>query len=542
MSILHRFIQHSRLAVLVVLCLAALTATSVFAGGVASPLRATDILGSPDAAVNGKLAVGSSSVGNKSLTVSGVIDFVGAGTVHNYFSQGGGNNMQINTNVDEANTVGDASKSQWKLVLGSSLDQFSIRRSPAGSTYDEDALLFMEGTTGNVGIATVDTGNGGAIPFTFQAKLHVVADAGDGIRGESGWSSMASGVYGWSGEPDGNGVIGREASTTGDTWGVGGIVDSTAGTGVYGWAKSTTGVNYGVVGVSESTDGVGTYGWVDSTNGFTIGVYGESDSSTGVGVYGYGTGTTDTNYGVIGLSDSTAGDGVFGWASTSTGTGTGVFGESDSTDGAGVFGLGYASSGTNFGVYGATYSPDGYAGYFAGDVHVNGTLSKSAGSFKIDDPLDPTHKYLQHSFVESPDMMNIYNGNVILDDNGEAWVDMPDWFQALNMDFRYQLTPIDTFAPLYVAQKIQDNRFKIAGGESGMEVSWQVTGIRHDPYAEANRIQVLVNKPASEQGTYLFPQLYAQPESKGLDQALGLLSNGSSALEPPQAPAQKPLD
>jgi hypothetical protein len=42
-------------------------------------------------------------------------------------------------------------------------------------------------------------------------------------------------------------------------------------------------------------------------------------------------------------------------------------------------------------------------------------------------------------------------------------------------------------------------------------VSWQVTGIRHDPYAEANRIQVLVDKPASEQGTYLYPELYSQP-------------------------------
>ncbi len=219
-----RSIQHSSLAILVVLCVAALTATSVFAGAPASPSLATDVLGSPDAAVNGKLAVGSLSVGSKALTVSGVIDFLGAGTVHNYFSQGPGNNMQINTNVDEANAVGDTSKSQWKLVLGSSLDQFSLRRSPSGGTYDEDALFFINGDTGNVGIATVDTGNGGAIPFTFQARLHVAADTGDGIRGESGWSSMASGVYGLSGYDDGNGVIGREVSTTGETWGVGGIV------------------------------------------------------------------------------------------------------------------------------------------------------------------------------------------------------------------------------------------------------------------------------------------------------------------------------
>ena len=59
-------------------------------------------------------------------------------------------------------------------------------------------------------------------------------------------------------------------------------------------------------------------------------------------------------------------------------------------------------------------------GEFIGDVDVTGTLTKSAGSFKIDHPLDPENKYLSHSFVESPDMMNIYNGNVVLDATGEA--------------------------------------------------------------------------------------------------------------------------
>ena len=47
-----------------------------------------------------------------------------------------------------------------------------------------------------------------------------------------------------------------------------------------------------------------------------------------------------------------------------------------------------------------------------------------------------------------------------------------------------------------------------------MKVSWQVTGIRHDPYADANRIPVEETKPAAERGTYLHPQAYGQPESK----------------------------
>ncbi|HXY13025.1 MAG TPA: hypothetical protein VEI26_00845 [Terriglobales bacterium] len=72
----------------------------------------------------------------------------------------------------------------------------------------------------------------------------------------------------------------------------------------------------------------------------------------------------------------------------------------------------------------------GLAGNFTGDVNISGHLSKSSGSFKIDHPQDPANKYLYHSFVESPDMMNIYNGNAVLDDKGEAEIMLPDWFRA----------------------------------------------------------------------------------------------------------------
>ena len=64
------------------------------------------------------------------------------------------------------------------------------------------------------------------------------------------------------------------------------------------------------------------------------------------------------------------------------------------------------------------------------------------------------------------------------------------------------------------------SRFKIAGGTSGMKVSWQVTGIRKDPWANANRIDVEEDKPANERGYYLHPDLYGQPEEKEISQLL----------------------
>jgi len=150
--------------------------------------------------------------------------------------------------------------------------------------------------------------------------------------------------------------------------------------------------------------------------------------------------------------------------------------------------------------------------YIAGNLQVNGTVSKGGGSFKIDDPIDPSGKYLSHSFVESPDMMNIYNGIATLDAHGTAVIEMPEWFSALNRDFRYQLTAIGAPGPkLYIAEKMNGNHFEIAGGKKGQEISWQVTGIRQDAWANAHRIPTEEAKPANEQGRYLHPELYGAP-------------------------------
>lgn len=347
---------------------------------------------------------------------------------------------------------------------------------------------------------------------------------GNNVSGVYGESANSSGVLGDSTE--GAGVTGR--STTGR-----GVVGETTrgtgtyGTGVYGEHRDTG--NYGTLGSDTS----GAYGEHGSTGNYAYlgtsgsGVYGHSTSSSGVsgdsssssGVYG----ASISSYGVQGYSSS--GIGVFGTGSSSgvsgvSTTGIGVYGQTSDNGSNGVegsntyYGTMGALGGVNGGVYG---SGSTYAGYFSGTVHVSGTFSKSSGSFKIDHPLDPENKYLQHSFVESPDMMNVYNGNVTLDEQGEAWVELPEWFEALNREFRYQLTCIGGFAPVYVAEKIVDNRFKIAGGAPDMEVSWQVTGVRRDPYAKAHPIKVEEAKPPEEQGYYLHPDVYGQPDEKSIE-------------------------
>ncbi len=148
----------------------------------------------------------------------------------------------------------------------------------------------------------------------------------------------------------------------------------------------------------------------------------------------------------------------------------------------------------------------------SGDLDVTGTLTAGAKDFKIDHPLDPTNKYLYHGSVESSEMMNIYTGNATLDGGGAAIVSLPNWFEAVNADFRYQLTSIGAPAPnLHIAQEIANHEFQIAGGAPGMKVSWQVTAIRHDGYAQQHPLVVEVEKAENERGHYLHPEAFGHP-------------------------------
>jgi hypothetical protein len=169
----------------------------------------------------------------------------------------------------------------------------------------------------------------------------------------------------------------------------------------------------------------------------------------------------------------------------------------------------------------------------SGNVHITGNLSKAGGSFKIDHPLDPANKYLYHSFVESPDMMNVYNGNVVTNQRGLATVVLPDYFEVLNRDFRYQLTVIGQFAQAIVGKEISRNRFTIKTNKPSVKVSWQVTGIRHDAYADAHRIQVEEEKSPQEQGRYLHPELFGASPEQAIGMRLAAPAAKADALSAP---------
>jgi hypothetical protein len=277
--------------------------------------------------------------------------------------------------------------------------------------------------------------------------------------------------------------------------------------GVSGFSSSGTGVN------GASTNSYGVY--ASSTNGYGVYAVGGPNGVVASAVSGAGVSATSSGGpGVVALGGT---NGV-----EASGTTRGVYA------GGGTYGVVSFATSNVFPSYGIYASDNGtpvttYAGFFSGQVKitslldVDGFIFKNGGGFKIDHPTDPAHKYLYHSFVESPDMKNIYDGIVTIDAQGEATVTLPEWFRAVNKDCRYQLTAMGQPGPnLYIAEEVSTDHFKIAGGTAGMKVSWQVTGIRKDAYAEAHRIPVEEEKSTHERGKYRNPKELGVPETLGI--------------------------
>jgi trimeric autotransporter adhesin len=249
---------------------------------------------------------------------------------------------------------------------------------------------------------------------------------------------------------------------------------------------------------------------------------GDGNSDGGIGVQAQG--GNGRRFGGFGI-DAIGGDGISGGVGVRAMGGSG----GDSNGGPGVAAFGGTGNGAGHrggsgisarGGRGEDGGTDGLAGEFNGDVEIDGALNVTGTkNFKIDHPLDPENKYLYHAAIESSEVLNVYSGNVTTNEQGEATVTLPDWFEALNKDFRYQLTVVGTFAQAIVAEKVKQNRFTIRTNAPSVEVSWQVTGVRSDAVMRQHPFKAEEEKPERERGYYLSPEAFNQPEERSVEWA-----------------------
>jgi len=391
-----------------------------------------------------------------------------------------------------------------------------------------------------------------ATPFANTVFSSYGAGSSDAVAGAS--TGTGDGVYGQNtstGTTPGNGVTGLSNAATG--MGVGAYNLNASGTGIIAAGNNLAG-NYAVAGSGGAFNAarVGVYAISQNTatNISSTGIIGRdaggtftmlnggagvtgSAANSGVGVFAYNTGTTNLSHGVYSSITSTTAAAVLGIGGNSAvqgqttvagGIGAAGFG---GTDGDGIYGTasgnlgygvtGFVTSGVNaIGVYG--YADGGganrYGGFFDNDLGSSGVKT-----FLIDHPLDPSNKLLKHFSMESPEVLNMYRGNVVLGPNGEGIVALPSYFESINnQNYSYHLTPVGAPAQLYVKQEIVNKEFVIAGGTPGMKVSWTVYAERNDPYLQQNPDEraVEIQKTGAIAGKYVSPGLYGMPPSMSM--------------------------
>jgi hypothetical protein len=318
-------------------------------------------------------------------------------------------------------------------------------------------------------------------------KWQIAGYIGSAVAGDrlNFWNSAAGDIMSIRG--DGT-VVATNPSTAANAFALHGILSSTS---PGPWCAAVRGQNNGT-----GVHGIGVWG---SQEGSGYGVYGTSVS--GIGVRGYASAPSGFTYGVFGESASQNGSGVFGQATATSGAAWGVVA------------VIYSTASSAYGVYAS--EPSGGAGHA---VYASGTLAATGTkSFQIDHPLSPETHYLNHFCTEGPEPYNVYRGTVVLDANGEAWVQLPDYFEAINRDPSYHLTAVGAPMPnLHVAVKIQNNRFKIAGGAPGKEVSWRIEAVRNDLWVQRYGFQTEQEKEDEIKGRYLHPELYGQPKERAI--------------------------
>lgn len=397
-----------------------------------------------------------------------------------------GGSVPLSTiNANDWHTVGNAGTSVATNFLGTT-DNVSL----ALRTNNTERMRISNG-----GAVMVNTTTAAGVFTTAAAgtddAIVAIATNGDAIIGQTNFATRF-GVSARNIHTSGTGIIASGNNVTANflTSGSGGAFTGEDGS----YSKAATTAGTGVIGLGNNL-ATSTTVTTGSGGAFTgnDGAFGKGVSSTGTGVIGVGNNVA-TFY-----TQTSGGGGAF------TGTANGAYGIATNTSGTS---RGLIGSGSEYGV-----------------VAVGNFGSTVGKYFIIDHPLDPENKILRHSCIESPEILNIYRGNVILDANGNGTVQLPDYFTAININYSYLLTPIGSPSVTYIADEIDNNGvFKVSGGNPNQKISWSVyserndKSINHDPMSK----QMEIDKVGNQIGKYLAPEAYGKTKA---DSYFGIKSN-----------------
>lgn len=383
-------------------------------------------------------------------------------------------------------------------------------------TTDNVALIFrtnnnerMRISNGGAVMVNTTTANG---VFTSAAggtdnAIVAVATNGDGVIGQTNFATRF-GISARNIHTTGTGLIASGNNVTGNflTSGTGGAFTGEDGS----YSKASTASGTGVIGLGNNLT---TSTTIPTGSG---GAFTGNDGAYAKGITGGGTG-------IIGAGNNASTFFTFtnGGGGSFTGTENGAFGVATNTSGTSI---GVLGQGSQFGIFAN------------GNNGASGTKS-----FMIDHPLDPENKFLKHYSMESPEVINFYRGNVVLDANGNGTVQLPDYFTAINTNYSYTLTPIGAPSVTYIAEEINENgSFKIAGGNPNQKISWYVYAERNDVNVQNEfSTAVEVEKVGNQRGKYINPTAYGKTNADAIFQVNEVLSTEKKSVNATESLVEK---
>jgi hypothetical protein len=420
----------------------------------------------------------------------------------------------------------------------------------------------IQGVQNTDGSLSITNGNGPTATINLHSPFIINSDVGIGVNspaskldvnGGSG-GGAAVGIHGSSNDNYGiSGTSNTSYGLFGESAGSNGLYARTYAAGKYAILAGFTNNNSNFCGLSSDSYALyangpsyfnGTMGIGVTSPAAKLDVNGGSGTGSPVGIHG----SANDNYGVYGTSNSSFG--VYGESGA-----TAVRARTYNPSGWAVF-ADYSTSSTNFcalssgnyslyangpvflngSVVGGAFvlGSGGITSFISGNLHVAGDFDASGSKdFLIDHPLDPANKTLTHSCIESNERLLMYSGTVVTDGNGEATIDLPSYFEALNINYRYQLTIVGGgFAQSRVSKEINDNRFSIQTDKPNIKVCWLVIGDRNDAYSRAHPLVVEEEKKGEDRGKYLAPELYGQPADRAIGYVPHPVLSGSKGEEP----------
>ena len=384
----------------------------------------------------------------------------------NIFSSYAQNNVGIGTTTPDVNAILELSSTSKGLLIPRLT---TVQRTAMNTSLNsaQKGLLVFD-TTDNTfyfwdGTAWSQIGGGGTSTcYTLEEAYNC------GGSGVGRVINANSGAFEVNGSTASTSII----KTTHANSGVAVNAASTSSSNAFSTIQATTASSNNLVSAvlgNSSAAGFGVSGQVASTATAQAGVYGNNlRTNGGHGVWGFG------YNGTVGESNYNDGFGVYGSNYGNVDPAIGV---------AGVGVTGIAGQSTNLALSYGVFSYDD--GGISNQLDVGGNFSAGGSkAFRIQHPLKQD-MFLKHFCVESPEVLNMYRGNAVLDANGEAIITLPEYFNLININFSYNLTAIGSASPnLHVNKEVEGNSFSVAGGTPGSKISWTIFAERNDQYMQ----------------------------------------------------------